>query len=89
MKTLNSMQKQALHLQWTLEVILSGSDFIDVYLKNKNAPRKKQNKTVSIEIRSVTFFVINLIFQNNYYSLNLGTHMKTDRKALSWFKDMM
>lgn len=44
MKTLNSMQKQALHLQWTLKVILSGSDFIDVYLKNKNAPRKNKTK---------------------------------------------
>lgn len=83
------MQNQASYLQWTLKVILSGSYFIDIYLKNKNAPRKK-TKPVSIEIGSVTFFTIILIVQNtNNYSLNLGRHVKIDRKALSWFKDAM
>lgn len=47
--------------QWTLEAILAESDFTNIYLKNKNAPRKKP---VSIEIRYATFFII-LIAQNN------------------------
>lgn len=81
------MQKQASYLQWTLEVILSESVFNDIYLKNKNAPRKK---TVSIEIRSVTFFTIILVVQNNNnYSVNWGRHMKIDKKALPWFTDRM
>ena len=51
---------------------------------------QEKKQTCFIEFRSVTFFTIILIVQNNNnYSLNLGRHVKINRKALSRFKDMM
>lgn len=51
-------------------VSLRSQPTIDIYLKNRTAPRKKP---ISIEIIPVTFFAIILTAQNNNnYNLNLG-----------------
>lgn len=74
-------------------VSLRSRPTIDIYLKNRTAPRKKP---ISIEIIPVTFFTIILMNQNNNnYNLNLGrqNYIKIGKKishsSKMWYRFKM